>query len=207
MNDKPDEDQSQAARPGVEGWDRIGEFMGRAGDTGQVIAKRHLEVWNAVSTSLRDPDYGANQWARNSALVAASMLDDVQDVIGLLTTTPDRRPAAGALPTVFLFIETDEEQEGEDRSPRDQWIIAPSGITPLPDDARIELSGGSSTDAATNVRNTITVGLDDKSKRSYVVEYSRPKPGTKLETGGYVGVIYLRDGPSSRSRSPTSASS
>ena len=47
-SDAQRDDQPRASRPGVDGWDRIGEFMSRMNETGAVIAQRQVDVWNEI---------------------------------------------------------------------------------------------------------------------------------------------------------------
>lgn len=195
MTDSHEGDKGTPDQPGVEGWDRIGEFMGRANETGQTIAKRHLKVWNEISASLRDPSYGADDWARNTARVAASVFDDAQDVVGLLTSVRERRPVSGEIPTVFLFVEAERYGgEGEDSRPDIQWIAIPSSIKSPPPDAEVALSGGPSADAAEAVRRTITAERDPGDEAKYLVRCNGPDPHAgPLEFGSYFGLIYVRD--------------
>jgi hypothetical protein len=190
--ERPDPAQQASEQPGVEALDRIGELLARAGEAGTSIARRHLDDWKAVSAHLRDPEgYSADGWARDSARVMASAIDDVQDVWRVWTPT-ETRPVAGGLPNVFLFFEVDENKgQGEDTLPAVQWIDAPRSIASPPRQASVALSGGPSKEAADILREAIKVDLD-ADKRKYHVKGTAPEPDVRIEPGTYVGLIYVR---------------
>jgi len=186
-----DEAQSGKPRAGVDGWDRVGDLMGRVNETGQVIARRHMEVWNEISAGLRKDQFSADDWANMNRLVAGSMLDDMQTMVGFWGGTSDRQTAVGGLPLVFLFVLLDAKGGVQTTTPDPKQLIAPRSVTPLPDRARIALSGGPSADAAKAMRDAITVKAVDKDKRTYELVFQAPKKDD-LEAGGYTGLIYLR---------------
>jgi hypothetical protein len=187
------DEQPRASRPGVDGWDRIGELMSRMNETGAVIAQRQVDVWNEISASLRDPDYGADAWARNNARVFGAMLDNLQDMAGLWTGATTGQPVAGVIPTVFLFLETDERDElAEDSLPDVPQIAAPRWISQLPARARISLSGGPDKDSSVRLRDAISVVRSEDDPGMYDVVYTAKNARVRLAQGGYVGLIYLR---------------
>lgn len=187
MNDEADNQGPQPTPPGVDAWDRLGQLMSQMNETGQSIAQRHLEVWTKISESLRDPNYGADHWARNNVRVAESMFQDMQTLMGLWTAPSDRRPAAGPIPTILLYVEVDKERVvGKDSVPNPEYIAVPESAT---GDVHIWLSGGASWPV---IRNAITVERDATDKGKYKVSYKRPDPDALVEAGSYSGLIYLR---------------
>ena len=191
--EQPTSEEQASDRPGVEGWDRIGEFLRQAGDAGQSIAQRHLDVWKDVSKGLQDPEYGADDWARTNARMMATAIDDAQDV-WRVWTPPDPRPVAGGIPSVFLFFEVEEKKgQGEDTLPSVQWIAAPESVTSPPPRARVALYGGPDKKAAEAVSDAIKVVRGGNDKHKYCVQCQAPSPGKpRLKPGTYVGLIYLR---------------
>jgi hypothetical protein len=182
--------QQNRARPGMEGWDRIGELLGRMGETGQVVANRNLEVWKEIRASLDKRDFGADDWARDNLLVLGAMLDNAQAMAGLWTTAAPPA-AAGALRTVFLSVQVDRSGGGQDVTAAAAEASALSTVEHLPKTGTAVLSGlDQDTVDALCAAITVTQDVTDPSK--YHVEFSWPPDAkTVIADGSYFGLIYL----------------
>jgi hypothetical protein len=186
-SEKSTPDEAASKRPGVAGWDRVGDYLGRWNDAGKSIAERHLNVWKDISADLRNPEYGADEWARGGARFAATALDDAQDLWRVLAPQAVP-PVTGEIQNVLLEFEVDEYRSGgEDALPPVQSIPVPSSVQSPPERVRIALYG-SCEQAAKALREAIHVTLDEKD-RKYVIQCTAPVPVRALVPGIYAGLI------------------
>src|SRR3954447_19038642 len=138
-DDKTTRDEQSDYRPGVEGWDRYGEYLERWGQAGTAIAQRHLNFWKDVSASLRDPQYGADSWARDGARLLTTAMDDAQD-LWRGWAAQGYPPAGGGIRTVLLVFEVDVKKgTGEDTLPSVQYIGVPRSVKSPPARAQVAL--------------------------------------------------------------------
>ena len=120
-------------------WDRFGAYFNYAGAVTLALTNRNVRTWNEVSTHLRNgKSYTADTMASDSALLAVTVLDNLQDLWKLWTAPPEGRTLASAVPTALLVF----AEIGAGHSVVNPvFIVPPADVDPLPRAVRIVLDG------------------------------------------------------------------
>jgi hypothetical protein len=174
-----------------ESWDRVGRFFEDMARVGEVVVSRNLKMWSTVSQNLRRRDrYGADEMARDAAVVIGTVLDNVDDIWTSVTRPPEREDVAVALPTVFLYYALKPRPKGGEPAfalTDPAWIRVPAiDLDGLADAAEIHLDGREDGCEALRARLKAT----KVPRRGYKIEDIDP-PGTELQPGFYEGIVYV----------------
>ena len=88
-------------------WDRLGSTMGAAGELGEVIAQRNLDLWSRIASNLRNPKYTGGDLAEDAAHAATTAVRNLRDVWTVMASPPVGPGYAPALPSRSLFLQPD----------------------------------------------------------------------------------------------------
>jgi hypothetical protein len=100
-------------------WDRLGSAMGAAGELGEAIAQRNLDLWNRVASNLRKANYTGDDLADDAAHAATTAVRNLRDVWTVATFPPVGLGDVPALPTRSMFLQPDPSSPP--RKDRDWW--------------------------------------------------------------------------------------
>jgi hypothetical protein len=101
-----DQQNGQRHRDAARWWDQLGSVMGAAGELGEAIAQRNLDLWNRVASNLTRSRYSGEDMAEDAAQAVTTAVRNVRDV-WTVVTYPATRDAAPALPSRSLFLQPD----------------------------------------------------------------------------------------------------
>jgi hypothetical protein len=88
-------------------WDRVGSAMGAAGELGDVIARRNLDLWNRVASNLSKATYTGDDLAADAARAVTTAMSNLRDAWTVVTFPPVGPVDPFALPSRSLFLQPD----------------------------------------------------------------------------------------------------
>jgi hypothetical protein len=88
-------------------WDRLGSAMGAAGELGEAIAQRNLDLWNRVASNLSKSRYTADDLTADAAQAMTTVMHNLRDIWTVATAPPIGQSTAPGLPSRTLFLQPD----------------------------------------------------------------------------------------------------
>jgi hypothetical protein len=88
-------------------WDRLGSAMGAAGELGEAIAQRNLDLWNQIASNLGKSRYTADDLTADAAQAMTTVVHNLRDIWTVATGPPIGPGTVPALPSRTLFLQTD----------------------------------------------------------------------------------------------------
>jgi hypothetical protein len=99
--------EDDRARDAARLWDRLGSAMGAAGELGEAIAQRNLDLWNLIASNLRKSSYTADDLTADAARAMSAVMDNLRDIWTVATAPPIGPSVATGLPSRTLFLQPD----------------------------------------------------------------------------------------------------
>lgn len=186
----------------VKAWDRVGRAMGAAGEAGDSMARRNLDLWNSVAARLREGRYTRDHFTADVLRALDTAVENVRDVWAALRT-PAGVLADASVPVRLMFFQPVAPvppEAGTDPATAEPWEAEPwqhaptsNPDVPIPPsvrdgrpEVRVDVVGDDGATAAT-LQNAITPAYAPG--RDYMTLLA--KSVTTVKTGLYWGVVYV----------------
>jgi hypothetical protein len=113
------EEERRQEREAARIWDRLGSAMGAAGELGEAIAQRNLDLWNRVAANLSKAKYTGDELADDATQAVTVAMRNLRDVWTVVAFPPVGGGVATELPSRSLFLQPDPSEPP--RVDRDWW--------------------------------------------------------------------------------------